>query len=74
LLLSLYAASFSVVTVDGMLEANAPGMKALPFRFLAGLLGITLDKMKHFVDSAKAPCPAGKGFRGIGEGKLSTKR
>src|ERR1039457_7708740 len=35
---------------------------------------LTLDKTRHFVDSLKAPCPVCKGFRGLGQDKLSTKR
>lgn len=38
-----------------------------------GPLAFTLDKIRHFVDSAKGPCPVGNGFRGIQRGELSTK-
>lgn len=33
----------------------------------------TLDKMSHFVDSSKGPCPVCKGFRAFAQGELSTK-
>jgi site-specific recombinase XerD len=33
----------------------------------------TLDKGFHFVDTRKAHCPVCRGFKAIGEGKLSTK-
>jgi hypothetical protein len=35
---------------------------------------VSLDKMNPFVDSAKRPRPPDKGFRGIPQAKLSTKR
>jgi hypothetical protein len=33
----------------------------------------TFDKMAHFVDTRKGPAPFGAAFRGLGQGKLSTK-
>jgi hypothetical protein len=41
--------------------------------FSGAFPGTTIDKIRHFVDSPKAPCPSYKGFRGIRHGKLSTK-
>jgi hypothetical protein len=38
-----------------------------------GFFRLSLDKMKHFVDSAKALCPITKALRRIRRGELSTK-
>jgi hypothetical protein len=56
-------------------EVSAPRYPKTHNNKLAGSLknAETFDKMVHFVDTRKGPAPFGAAFRGLGQGKLSTK-
>jgi hypothetical protein len=72
---SLNFSHANIIVAPVGLAFEYPAMSRNPFGCRLTPAGrFTLDKRKHFVDSAKAPCPVYKGFWSVRPCEVSTKR